>query len=118
MKGCIKYQKNKICVIIAFFLTFVSIAQSNIEIIQYSAEFVKDNEISLKNFRGYEVNTLYMSKASSQFAKHKVKYIPTIILFNNGEEVFRVESGISLKLPENTIQLIQEQIEEIIESKF
>jgi hypothetical protein len=33
-------------------------------------------------------------------------------------EVFRVESGISLKLPENTIQLIEEQIEEIIESKF
>ena len=59
-----------------------------------------------------------MSKASKLFAKNKVKYIPTIILFNNGDEVFRVESGISLKLPENTIQLIEEQIEEIIESKF
>jgi len=106
------------CAIIAFFLAFVSTAQSNIEVIQFSAEFVKDNEISLKGFRGYDTNTLYMSKASKLFAKNKVEYIPTVILFNNGEEVFRVESGISLKLPENTIQLIQEQIEEIIESKF
>ena len=59
-----------------------------------------------------------MSKASNLFTKNKVEYIPTIILFNNGEEVFRIESGISLKLPENAIKLIEDQIEEIIESKF
>jgi hypothetical protein len=103
--------------VIALFVWVANFAQS-IEVIQYSAEFVKDNEISLKSFRSYEVNTLYMSKASKLFAQNKVEYIPTIILFNNGNEVFRVESGISLKLPENTIQLIEEQIEEIIESKF
>lgn len=102
--------------VIALFVWVANFAQ--IEVIQYSAEFVKDNEITLKSFRGYDTNTLYMSKASKLFAKNKVKYIPTIILFNNGNEVFRVESGISLKLPENTIQLIEEQIEEIIESKF
>tara|TARA_R100000908_G_scaffold21513_1_gene8490 strand:+ start:4610 stop:4936 length:327 start_codon:yes stop_codon:yes gene_type:complete len=102
--------------VIALFVWVASSAQ--IEVIQYSAEFVKDNEISLNSFRSYDTNTLYMSKASKLFAQNKVEYIPTIILFNNGEEVFRLESGISLKLPENTIQLIQEQIEEIIESKF
>lgn len=102
--------------VIALFVWVASSAQ--IEVIQYSAEFVKDNEISLNSFRSYDTNTLYMSKASKLFAQNKVEYIPTIILFNNGEEVFRVESGISLKLPENSIQLIQEQIEEIIESKF
>lgn len=102
--------------VIALFVWVASSAQ--IEVIQYSAEFVKDNEISLNSFRSYDTNTLYMSKASKLFAQNKVEYIPTIILFNNGEEVFRLESGISLKLPENSIQLIQEQIEEIIESKF
>jgi hypothetical protein len=106
------------CVIIAFFLTFASFAQSNIDIVQYSAEFVKENEISLKPFRQYNVKTLYMSKASSVFAKHKVEFIPSVILFYNGEEVYRVESGITLKLPEDTIEKINEQIENIIESKF
>ena len=106
------------CVIIAYFLTFASFAQSDIEIVQYSAEFVKENEIDLKPFRQYNVKTLYMSKASNVFAKHKVEYIPSIILFYNGEEVYRVEAGISLKLPEDTIDQINEEIETIIESKF
>ena len=106
------------CVIIAYFQTFASFAQSDIEIVQYSAEFVKENEIDLKPFRQYNVKTLYMSKASNVFAKHKVEYIPSIILFYNGEEVYRVEAGISLKLPEDTIDQINEEIETIIESKF
>ena len=106
------------CVIIAYFLTFASFAQSDIEIVQYSAEFVKENEIDLKPFRQYNVKTLYMSKASNAFAKHKVEYIPSIILFYNGEEVYRVESGITLKLPEDTIDQINKEIETIIESKF
>ncbi len=98
-------------------MTFVSFAQSDINIVQYSAEFVKSNEISLKPFR-YDTKTLYMSKAQDEFKKLNIKYLPTIILFYNGEEVYRIESGISLKLPENSIQLIENQIEEIIESKF
>ena len=106
------------CVIIAFFLTYVGFAQSNIEVVQYSAEFVKDNEISLKAFRQYDTKTLYMSKSSSVFAKHKVEFIPSVILFYNGEEVYRIEAGISLKLPENTIEQINNKIDTIIESKF
>ena len=89
--------------VIVLFVWVANFAQS-IEVIQYSAEFVKDNEITLKSFRGYDTNTLYMSKASNLFAKNKVEYIPTIILFNNGEEVFRIKYGISFKLPEKTIK--------------
>lgn len=89
-----------------------------IEVVQYSAEFVKENEISLKPFRQYDTKTLYMSKSSSTFAKHKVEFIPSIILFYNGEEVYRIEAGISLQLPENTIEQINNKIETIIESKF
>ena len=80
------------CVIIAFFLTYAGFAQSNIEVVQYSAEFVKDNEISLKPFRQYDTKTLYMSKSSNVFAKHKVEFIPSVILFYNGEEVYRIEA--------------------------
>ena len=104
-----------IVTVIALFVSVVSSAQ--IEIIQYSAEFVKSNEISLKSFR-YDTKTLYMSKAQDKFKKLNIEYIPTIILFYNGEEVYRLESGISLKLPENSTELIENEIEEIIESKF
>lgn len=102
--------------VIALFVTVAINAQ--IEIVQFSAEFLKDNEISLKSFKSYETKTLYMSKESAMFKKLDIKYIPTLVLFNNEEEVFRVESGITLKLPKNSIELIEDQIEEIIESKF
>jgi predicted sulfurtransferase len=107
----------KLCVTgIVLFATVAINAQ--IEIVQFSAEFLKDNEISLKAFRSYETKTLYMSKESAMFKKLDIKYIPTLILFNNGEEIIRVESGISLKLPDNAIQRIEEEIEEIIDNKF
>ena len=107
----------RLCVTgIVLFATVAINAQ--IEIIQFSAEFLKQNEISLKAFRGYETKTLYMSKESAMFKKLDIKYIPTLILFNNGEEIIRVESGISLKLPDDAIQRIEEEIEEIIDSKF
>lgn len=110
----------RLCVItlIVCFVSAASLAQADIQVIQYSAEFVKDNEVSLKPFKAYDAKTLYMSKESSAFKKHNIKYIPTIILFYNDEEVMRVESGISLKLPDNAIQRIEEEIEEIIDSKF
>tara|TARA_X000001382_G_scaffold127578_1_gene115671 strand:- start:1281 stop:1607 length:327 start_codon:yes stop_codon:yes gene_type:complete len=107
----------KLCVTgIVLFATVAINAQ--IEIVQFSAEFLKENEVSLKPFKAYDAKTLYMSKESAMFKKLDIKYIPTLVLFNNGEEVMRVESGISLKLPENAIQRIEEEIEEIIDSKF
>jgi protein-disulfide isomerase-like protein with CxxC motif len=106
----------RLCAITAFLWTFASFAQ--IEVVQFSAEFLKENEVSLKAFRSYETKTLYMSKESAMFKKLDIKYIPTLILFNNGEEIIRVESGISLKLPDNAIQRIEEEIEEIIDNKF
>lgn len=103
--------------IIVFFLTCATFAQTDIEIVQYSASFVKQNEIELKSFR-YDSKTIYMSDSKDEFNQYNIKYIPTIILLYNDEEYYRVESGISLKLPDNSIKLIEDKIEEIIESKF
>jgi|TARA_Y100000015_G_C2395302_1_gene92445 hypothetical protein len=105
------------CAIIAFFLTCASFAQTDIEVIQFSASFVKDKEISMKGFK-YETKTLYMSQNPDMFTDHDVKYIPTLILLYNGEEYFRIESGISLTLPEDSKAQLEEKIDEIIASKF
>ena len=104
--------------IIACFLSFTGYSQSSIEIVQYSATFVKGSEISLNSFKKIQTKTLYISKAKKQFDKNKITYLPTIVVYDNGNEVKRIESGISLKLPEDTIEQIEKQVEEIIESKF
>ena len=72
--------------IIIFFITCFSFAQTDIEIIQFSASFVIDNEISLKKFK-YQTRTIYMSENPDKFKKHKLKYIPTIILFKDGNSI-------------------------------
>ena len=105
------------CVIIAFFLTFASFAQTeSISIIQYTAGFAE--EVSLDNFRDYNIETLFMSKSKDAFNKNDIKYLPTIVLYNDGEEELRIESGISLKLPDNWKELLNEHIDLLLEQRF
>ncbi|QDP65922.1 MAG: hypothetical protein Tp133SUR523431_46 [Prokaryotic dsDNA virus sp.] len=113
--------KPIINIIVFLFLSNTLVAQSfkdEISVVQFSAPFTKASEISLKKFNDYNIYTFLINEKKDVFEKENIKYLPTIILYHNGEEIIRIESGISLKLPENTIQLIEEEIEEIIESKF
>ena len=92
--------------VVTVIVLFVTVAinsqnKDGISIVQYSAEFVKANEISLSEFSDYNTETLYMGKAQAIFKKENIKYIPTIVLYSDGEEIIKIESGISLKLPEN-----------------
>ena len=65
------------CVIIAFFLTFASFAQTeSISIIQYTAAFAE--QVSLEDFRDYNIETLFMSKSGDKFKKD-IKYF--LLLF-------------------------------------
>ena len=110
----------KLWVVLMLFpiLVFSQDFKEEISIVQFSAPFTKDSEISLKPFKQHNTYTFNITEKKKVFDEEKIKYLPTIILYHNGDEVIRVESGISLKLPENTIELIEDKIEEIIESKF
>tara|TARA_R100000808_G_scaffold5352_5_gene16375 strand:- start:982 stop:1320 length:339 start_codon:yes stop_codon:yes gene_type:complete len=110
------------CVIIpiVFFVTFATKGQikDDISVVQFSAEFVKSNEISLKPFKDYNIQTLYLSKNQDIFQKEKITSLPTIILYNDGEEVLKIDGGISMKLPDNCIDQINEHINKILETRF
>ena len=115
-----KYEKiKKICVtVIALFVTVAINSQNkdDITVINYTAKFVE--EISLSQYKDYNLQTYFMSEHSKMFAKEKVKYSPTIILYNNGEEVLKIESGIDLKLPENWQDTLSKEIEILLQDKF
>ena len=103
------------CVIIAFFLTFASFAQTeSISIIQYTASFAE--QVTLEDYKDYNSKTYFVPKSPDKFKD--IKYYPTIILFNNGEEELRIESGISLKLPDNWKELLNEHIDLLLEQRF
>ena len=92
--------------------------KSEISVVQFSAPFTVDSEISLKKFKSYNTYTFHINEKKKVFEKEKIKYLPTLILYHNGDEVLRIESGISLKLPNDSVEIIQQNIDKIIESKF
>ena len=76
--------------------------KNNISIVQFSAEFVKSSEISLKQFDRHNIYT----------------FLPTIVVYENGEEKLRIESNIRLELPDNAADQVEAVLEEILNNKF
>ena len=106
--------------LIALLFTTLTFGQykDDISIVQFSAPFTMDEEISLKKFKEYNVFTLRIPKHADFIKKEKVKYLPTIILYSNGEEIVRIHGGIGLILPEDTIEILQDNIDELLNNKF
>ena len=92
--------------------------KNDISVVQFSAGFVKDAEIDLKAFREYNTYTFYMSEKPKVFAEENIKYVPTLVIYQNGKEIMRIESGIDLKLPQNTKKDMNNKLEELLENKF
>ena len=47
-----------------------------------------------------------------------IEYLPTLILYNKGNQIIRIEADITLKLPEDYKKKINLQIDKQIENKF
>ena len=108
----------RLCVMaIALFVSVATLAQTeSISIVQYTASFAQ--EISLDDYKDYNVETYYMSKSQKIFDKNEIQYLPTVILYNDGVEELRIEGNITLKLPEDWRQLINKHIDLLLEQRF
>ena len=113
--------KDKICVLLT--VLFASTVSSqyykeNISVVLFKADFVQ--EISLKEYR--EHNTYVFdfenSKHEDYFIDDQIEFLPTLILFNNGNEIYRIEAGITLKMPDDYKIRLEKQIDKLIENKF
>ena len=104
--------------LLLFTVSSYSQYKDGISVVQFSADFVKENEISLKQFDDHNTHLFYLSKHGEHFTKEEIIYIPTVILFHNGEQILKIESGVTLKLPENTIDKLENAIDEILENTF
>ena len=92
MNDFMKYLKNKLCVAIALFVFSVT---SN-----------------------YNTFTFYLAKDAKIFKKETIKFLPSICLYQDGDLILKIESGISMKLPENTETRIKEEIDKLLQDKF
>ena len=80
---------------ILFLLFALNISGQNykdgISIVQFSAEFCADGEIDLKPFRSHNIHEFDLEKHGEIFAKEKIEFLPTLILYQNGKEIKRIE---------------------------
>ena len=104
-----------IVTVIALFVTVVNFAQTeSISIVQYTASFAE--QVTLEDYKDYNSKTYFVSKSPDEFKN--IRYYPTIVLFNDGEEELRIESGISLKLPEDWKEQLNEHIDLLLSQRF
>lgn len=92
--------------------------KEDISVVQFSASFVKDSEINLKKFKDCSTYTFYIEKDNTYFVKEEIEYLPTVLIYQNGKEIMRLETGISMAFPEGTDKKIRNKVEELIGNKF
>tara|TARA_R100001163_G_C4970840_1_gene130786 strand:- start:273 stop:623 length:351 start_codon:yes stop_codon:yes gene_type:complete len=112
---------KKICVLLIVLFAFTVNAQNykdNISVVVFSAEFAE--QVSLKDFRQHNTYAFDFEndKHEKYFINESIEFLPTLILYNKGNEIVRIEANITLKLPEDYKEKINKEIDKLIENKF
>ena len=96
----------------------MTIPDSGVCVVEFNASFNAANSVDwldeLSDCKGRRVDIV--SEPDLQ-AKHKIVVVPTVIVFNDGEEVERFQANIMMQL-EATQGEVQEAVDEIIMSAF
>ena len=87
-------------------------------VVQFNAGFNETNKViwinKLTDCSSKFIDIQIDTEAAS---KYKIVVVPTIVIYNNGEEVGRFQANIMMKM-EATKKDVQEKIDEIIMSDF
>jgi len=94
------------------------IPESGVCVVEFNAAFNASNSVEwiegLSDCRGKRVDI--MAEPDMQ-KEHKIVVVPTIIIFNEGEEVKRFQGNIMMQL-EASESDVQEAVDEVIMSAF
>ena len=89
-----------------------------IVVVEYWAEWNNANKFKeLKDLKDCTVYRACIAKCTDAASKYNIKAIPTVIIYDNGEEVARFNPNIMLQL-EATGKDVQSAIDEIVLNKF
>ena len=93
-------------------------SQEGVTVVEFWAEWNSANEcVWLKDIE--DADTYRIDLDSDAAKDNDITVLPTIIVFNDGEEVERYEGDISFSLcPEKTPKKVQKEINELMLNKF
>ena len=109
---------NKISIILILFLAlFTKNSFGQMKAICFNAEWNKANDIEwFSKLTDIDKEVMDIGEGDCQ-KKYQIAFVPTIVIFKDGEEVKRFQADLSFKLLA-TREEIQETIDEIIMSDF
>ena len=96
----------------------MTIPDSGVCVVEFNASFNAANSVDwiddLSDCKGRRVDIVSSPDLQKE---HKIVVVPTVIIFNEGEEVERFQANIMMQL-EATQDEVQEAVDEIIMSDF
>ena len=107
-----------IYLLVLLFILLANTSFSQIVVTHFNAEWNEPNKAEwIGELEGCEITYVDISKSPKIQKKHKVKVLPTIIIFKDGEEIYRFEADLSFKMVA-TKEELQEYVNELIEDVY
>ena len=108
----------KLILLTLFLFVGMSATSQTVKVRYFNAEWNEANQCNwikdIVNAKSYRIDL------ESQTAKdYKIKVLPTLIVFNDGEEIKRFEGNISFKIcPKRTPKKVQKVVNNLIANKL
>jgi thioredoxin-related protein len=104
-------------ILIALFFFSYGLCCGQVSVIHFNSEWNADNSFDISVLKDCDIDSVVICHDPELQEKHKIKSVPTIIVFDEKEEVARFEGNIMMQL-EATKKDIQDEIKKIYLAKF
>lgn len=88
-----------------------------VSVIHFNSEWNENNNFDISVLKDCDIDSIVICHSPELQEKHEIKSVPTVIIFDDDEEVKRFEANIMMKL-EATKKDIQKYIDQIYLTKF
>ena len=108
-------------VLLALFFFAVGLCVSQVSVIHFNSEWNSDNSFNINELNDCEKSDVVICDSPELKDKHKILSVPTIIIFDNGNDIARIEAKIMMHLfatSKEKHKEIQKEIEKIHLAKF
>ena len=104
-------------ILIALFFFCIGICSGQVSVIHFNSEWNSDNNFDISKLKECSIDSVVICHNPEMQEKHQIKSVPTIIIFDEEQEVVRFQGNIMMQL-EITKKEIQKEIDKIYLAKF
>tara|TARA_R110000824_G_scaffold255633_2_gene444601 strand:+ start:371 stop:712 length:342 start_codon:yes stop_codon:yes gene_type:complete len=108
---------NLLLLLIGLLFLCFGICFGQVSVVHFNSEWNSDNDFDISELKDCESSNVIICHNEDLKEKHKIKSVPTIIVFDNNIEIERFEANIMMEL-EATLDDIQGKIDNVYLAKF